>query len=435
MLSSMKIYPLLCVLAAAFISISASPIHVEVSAKTGVLINTETGAVLWQKNAHSPVYPSSTTKVFTALYALAKKGHALDEMITASYDAVCYVPPSARRVENSRHPPYRLEFGGTHMGLVTGETFPLRVLMYGLMLSSGNDAANVIAQHVSGSIPAFMDELNQFVREKGCLNTVLNAPHGLPHDNHITTAYDLAIATREALKIPFFREVIKTRQCVRPKSNKQPESMLYQHNALVKQGRFYYPKAIGGKTGYTLKGGYSLVTAAEDTERKLIVVLMGCEKIEQRYRDAIALFEAGFNEKKVSRTLFSKGFDLFTYPVEGANAPLQAYISDDIVLHYYPSEEPAFKTTVSWLVPPLPISAGQKVGDLQVFSQEGKILTSSPIFAAKSVEGTFRHQVNLAWQKVKRGMWDNVTLVMVLLGIIVLVGTVYYSHRSTKKLS
>jgi serine-type D-Ala-D-Ala carboxypeptidase (penicillin-binding protein 5/6) len=422
----------LCFWACPFFLEGASPIKVEVSAKGAILMNSETGAVLWEKNAHTPMYPASTTKMFTALYALEKKGHALDEMVTASSEAVYCVAPQIRRASNGQHPPYRLEFGGTHMGIKAGETLPLRTLLYGLMLNSGNDAANVIAQHVSGNISVFMEELNRFVRAKGCRNTILYTPHGLPHEEHKTTAYDMALLAKEALKNPTFREVVKATQFTRPETNKQLESTLFQHNALVKPGKFYYPKAIGIKTGYTISGGYTIVAAAEDTDRKLIAVLLGCEKIEQRYKDAIALFEAGFNEKKISRTLFSKGFDLFTYPIEGAKAPLQGYLSQDVILHYYPSEEPTFKTSIAWLVPELPILSGHKVGEMQILSSQGKMLTSAPIFAVKDVESTFGHQVHLVWKKIKMGLWNHVTWVMAALGGILIISTFYYSHRRSK---
>src|SRR5580700_845367 len=249
-----------------------SPLKVEVSAKGAILMNTETGKILWEKNAKEQFYPASTTKIITALYALEKKAAALDEFVLASYDAVAVVHPNIRRASLGGHPPYRLEFGGSHMGIKAGEILPLRALIYGLMLASGNDAANVIAEYVSRDIPTFIEELNRFVRGKGCLNTTLYAPHGLSHPKHRTTAYDLAIVAREALKNPFFREVVKTAQYSRPQTNKQGESILYQHNALVKPGRFYYQKAIGIKTGYTLGSGYTLVAAAEDERRKLIAV-------------------------------------------------------------------------------------------------------------------------------------------------------------------
>ncbi len=414
-------------------SLQASPLKVEVFAKGAILMNAETGAVLWEKNGRHPFYPASTTKMITGLYALERKGAVLDELVTATQEALLAVPPAFRRATDGDHPPYRLEFGGTHMGIKVGETLPFRTLIYGLMLASGNDAANVIAQHISGDVPTFMEELNRFVREKGCLHTVLYTPHGLPHPEHKTTAYDLGILAREALKNPFFREVMKKTQYPRPQTNKQPESTLYQHNALLKPGRFFYSKAIGIKTGYTQSAGYTLVAAAEDERRKLIAVILGCEKIEQRYKDAIALFEAGFNEEKVSRTLFSKGFDLFSHPVAGGKIPLQAFLSQDIVLEYFPSEEPIFKTAVLWHVPPLPIQAGQKVAEMQILSLENKLLSSASLFAVRAIEPTFRYQVCLVWTKVKKGVGDNVALVMAGGGILILAGTFYYAKKYSKE--
>ncbi len=409
---------------------SFSSIKVDVSAQSAILMNAETGAVLFEKNAHTPMYPASTTKVFTAVYALQKKGHALDEMVTASHDAVVCVHPHIRRAS---HPAYRLEFGGTHMGIKVGEVLPFRTLIYGLMLNSGNDAANVIAEHVSGDIPTFISELNQFIKEKGCAKTTLFTPHGLPHEEHKSTAYDLAILAKEALGIPFLREVMRTNECVRPETNKQPQSVLRQHNALVKPGKFYYPKAVGLKTGYTIGAGYTLVAAAEDQERKLIAVVLGCEKIEDRYRDAIALFEAGFHEKKASRTLFSKGFDVFAKAVEGGKAPLQAYLPQDLVLEYFPSEEPAFKTAILWQTGPLPIAADQKVGEMQVLSLSGKVLKAAPLYASKTVESTWQHEAQLAWKKVKKGLWGYTAAVMTVIGVLILSFSFYFARHRKRR--
>ncbi len=413
--------------------IASSPLKVEVSAKAAILMNAETGAVLWEKNASSQVFPASTTKVFTALYAIEKMGHALDEMVEASHNAVCSVPVHVRRAIHGGHPPYRLEFGGTHMGLKVGEMLPLRALFYGLMLCSGNDAANVIAESASGNIPQFMEELNHFVRAKGCKNTLLRNPHGLYHAEHRTTAYDLAIFSREFLKNSFLREVVKATRYVRPQTNKQSESVIPQYNALLKPGKFYYPKAMGIKTGYIAAAGFTLVSAAEDENRKLIAVILGCEKIEQRYSDAIALFEAGFNEKKVSRTLFSKGYDLFSCPIEGGKTPLQAHFTDNVILEYYPSEEPAFKTAVQWHPLTLPIHPGALVAHMQITTQEGRIMKSAPLYAVKAVEGTMLYQANTAWKRVKRGLNNNLTLMMASIGLLILGASYYYTHRPRKR--
>jgi D-alanyl-D-alanine carboxypeptidase (penicillin-binding protein 5/6) len=244
----------------------------------------------------------------------------------------------------------------------------------------------------------------------------------------------LALLGKEFIKNRLLREIVKTTEYTRPSTNMQLESSLSQHNALVKPGnKFYYPKALGIKTGYTIAGGYSIVSAAEDENRKLIAVVLGCEKIEQRYKDAIALFEAGFNEKKVSRMLFSKGFDLFNNQIEGGNTPLQAYLAEDIVLQYYPSEEPVFKTTVFWQTPELPIALGQKVGEMRAYSVDGMVLASAPLYAVRAVEATLLYRADLAWKKAKRSLWDNVTLIMATGGILILASTFYYAQRKHKK--
>lgn len=411
----------------------ATPLKVEVCAKGAVLMNGETGAILFEKNGDVPMCPASTTKLITALYVLEKKGDALDEMITASSEAVYTVAPHIRRAENGVHAPYRLEFGGTHMGIKAGETLSLRTLFYGLMLCSANDAANVMGEYVSGSISKFMEELNAYVRKKGCQNTVLYSPHGLPHKDHKTTPHDMALIVREAMRYPFLREIAKTVSFPRPATNKQPESILLQHNHLVKPGKFYYPKAIGFKTGYTIEAGYTLVAAAEDSSRQLVAVIFNTEKLEQRYKDAIALFEAGFNEKKGKRVLFSKGFDLFHRTIEGGKIPLQAYLAEDMVLEYYPSEEPTFKTKIIWEECVLPLALDQVVGRVQIESLEGKILATAPLFTAKAVGATFSYQMTLAWKKVKRGLWDHIALVMGAGGILILASTFYYSKKRSKR--
>ncbi len=410
-----------------------SPLKIEVSAKAAVLLNAETGAILYEKNAHQPMYPASITKISTALYALEKKGHALDEAAMASVDAVSAVHPHVRRANNSKHPPYRLEFGGSHMGIKIGEVLSFKALLYGLMLSSGNDAANVIAEHVSGSVGQFMKELNAFVRSKGCVNTVLYAPHGLPHDDHKTTAYDMALLAKEALKIPLFREIVKTVSYTRPATNMQPESLLHQHNALVKPGtKFYYPKAIGIKTGYTIAAGYTIIAAAEDSERKLIAVLLGCEKLDQRYRDAIALFEMAFNEKKASKDAFLQRFRLFFYSDLWWENLLQAGLLTDLIVEYYPSDGQVMHSKVFWEDKPLPIRKNEKVGEVHIFSDLGQIVARTSLFALSDVDPTFKHLLRLKYQAGKQMLNEHHSYVLAFLGCALL-GSAFALHGRRKK--
>lgn len=374
--------------------IFSTQLKCEVSAPSAILINADTGAVLFEKNAYKQTYPASTTKIATALYALYSKGSFLDEIVTASHESVAAVSPVQRR-SSGKHPSHRLEFGGSHMNLKVGEALPLKSLLYGLLVCSGNDAANAISMHVSGSVPTFMADLNRYLKSIGCKNTHFTNPHGLPDPFHVTTAYDLALMTSHALRFPIFKQIVKTTRYTRPKSNKQDETSLFQSNALLKPGKFYYPHAIGVKTGYTASAGSNLVAAAENEGRRVIAVALNCEDSGQRYRSCIAMFEAAFNEQKMDRKLFAKETDTFRKQVLGGKVPLQAHLLNDVIIDYYPSEEPSLQAGLIWYDMTLPIRNGDIVGEIKITSLEGKILRVDPIFAKDEVLPTVSHQTRL----------------------------------------
>lgn len=374
-------------------SLQARPLKCDVPAPSAILINADTGAVLYEKNARTPTFPASTTKVATALYFLYRRGEGnLDQTIKASYDAVCAVSPSVRR-NSGKHPSYRLEFGGTHMSLKAGEVLSLRTLLYGLMLCSGNDAANALAEYTSGSVPKFVEEMNQFLKAIGCLSTNFTNPHGLPDPRHITSAYDLARMTYYAMKYPIFREVVKTTRYTRPRTNKLEESYIVQFNALLKPGKYYYPYAIGVKTGYTEAAGKNLVAAAEKDGRRVIAVVLNCEEMSQRYRSCIALFEAAFNEPKVERKLFSQQHDYFTLNLKGAKEPIEAMLLNDVIVEYYPSEESQLQAKLDWIPTNLPIASGQRVGELQILDEKGMIVLRESLVAKRDITPTLSYQI------------------------------------------
>lgn len=409
-----------------------SPLKVSISAKNAVLMNAQTGAILYEKRGKEPSYPASTTKLITALYALEKKGSDLDVMIRVSPDAVATVSKTVRRTKG--HPPYRLEFGGTHMSLQKGEELSLKTLLYGLMLASANDAANVIAEYVSGSCENFMQELNAYVRSKGCLNTTLYNPHGLPHPDHKTTAYDLAKLMQAALQVPDLLTLMRTIHYTRPAYGIIPESSMVQHNALIKPGKFYHPKVLGGKTGYTEWGGYTLVAAAEDADRKLIVALLGCDKIENRYRDAIALFDAAFHEKKVERVLLSSAFETFQTELPGAKNTIEAHLENDLKLAYYPSEEPEVSIQVSWNPLSLPIEKGTAVGHVSILSQSKTLLARESLLATKRVESTWSHTFYQSFKAMGETTKRNRPIIFALIGTL-LITTTFYLYSFRRKVS
>jgi D-alanyl-D-alanine carboxypeptidase (penicillin-binding protein 5/6) len=408
--------------------LGAKPLKVEISAPAAILMNAETGTILYAKNIHEKQYPASITKIGTALYVLDKKGQNLNQLLEASTHALKTVPAYLRQAHGSKHPSHTLEHDGTAMGLRPGERLPLHSYLYGLLLSSGNDAANVLAEYTSGSIDQFVNELNQYLQSHGIQETHFSNPHGLHHHEHWTTAYDMALMTRLALKHETFREIVKTTRYQLPQSNKQPMRYLSQHNRLLKPGPYFYPKAIGVKTGYVAKAGHTMVGAAVHEGRTLIVVLFNCAESSHRFRDSIKLFEAAFKEKLLSRVLFAKESDSFTLAVRGAKVPLDAVLKEDLVLSYYPAEEPAFRAEIAWNPSKLPIKSQEIVGSLRLIGGEGQVLKELPLFAA--------HDVHQKWWSVIGSLFQNhrsLFLAMFLGGQIVLF--LFYFLRKNQKVS
>ncbi len=370
----------------------AEPLRCEIMAPIAILINAENGKVLFEKNGSQVCHPASMTKLATAFYAMHKNGKDLDKVITASSDAVGTVSSYLRR-NSGKHPSYRLEFGGKHVGIKAGEQLDLKTLLYAVMVASGNDASNVLAESISGSVSCFMEELNLFLRAIGCKHTYFTNPHGLPDRKHVTTAYDLALMARFARKNPIFKEIVMTTRYERPQTNKQGSSWLIQTNGLLKPGKYYYPYATGIKTGYTEQAGFNLVASAQKGDRDLIAVICNCNEISKRYRTAVQLFEAAFNEPKQIRKLLSQEYDLFHKQLEGAKETLHAILETDLAVSFYPSEEREFHPEVQWYSLKLPIKEKDKVGCVQLFDQEGKWEKTVPLLAMKNVDPTFMYRV------------------------------------------
>ncbi len=362
-------------------------LQVEVSARSAILMNADTGAILFEKQAYLPAYPASTTKIGTALFALDGKGADISQSVFVSEEAL--------RMKHSSLgscPPHWLETDGTMMGLRKGEILSLEALLHGMMMVSGNDAANAIAETLSGSIPAFMNEMNGYLSSLGCQKTLYRNPHGLHHPEHVTTAYDLALMMKRGLTIPTFRELISKISYFRPKSNKSPKAEIVTFNQLMKPGKHHYPKTIGGKTGYHSQSMATLTAAAHHQGRTLIAVVLGCSKVS-RYDDAKRLFEAAFQEQLVHRELVPP-HQLFSHEIEGAEASLVAYLSKPANLSYFPSEEPHCRAFIHWAELEFPIRKGQVVGELQVIDQAGQIVLKTSLLAKEELKGTWLTRIS-----------------------------------------
>lgn len=376
------------------IALSAKPLQIEVQAKSAILMNADSGAILFEKNVHSQAFPASTTKIATAIYVL-ENADDLSRMVTVSGESMKFKPAKG---DWSSIPSYWHEWDGTKMGIQRGEVLSMEALLHGLMMVSGNDAANVLAETISGTIPRFMDELNKYISSLGCKATFFNNPHGLHHQEHVTTAYDMALITQRALKHPKFREIVSRLDYLLPKTNKRPESVIHQRNGLLKPGgRFFYSKAIGVKTGFHSNAQNTLVAAASDQGRMLIAILFGCDTRDCRYFDAKKLFETAFAETKMKRIYFDRGA-AYQKQIEGAKQPLVAYLASQAAVEFYPAEEPKIKAYIFWEVPAFPIAKEQKVGEMRFLDESGKIVTNVPMLAKEEVKSTVFFALREKWR-------------------------------------
>ena len=239
----------------------------QVGAEAAVLMMANTKQVLFDKNSNGIMYPASTTKIMTLITAIEK----------GKPNSIVTVSPSAACVE------------GSSLELKAGEKLSLNNAMYGMMLVSGNDSAEAIAEHVAGSIPLFVNMMNTNALKIGAKNTRFSNPHGLPDPvNHYTTAYDLALITDYAMQNTDFAKIVATRE-YNVKFINGKTTHVSNTNKLLKT----YPGANGGKTGYTDAAGECLVATAKRGNVQLIAVILNSET---RWDDASKLLDFGFQQ-------------------------------------------------------------------------------------------------------------------------------------------
>lgn len=248
-----------------------------IESEAAVLMDARTGQILFEKNMHERLYPASITKIMTVL--LGVENADLDETVTMSHDAV-----------------FSIELGASHIALDEGEQISMEQALMAAMLPSANEACNGIAEHISGSVTAFVELMNKRAVEAGALNTTFANANGLSDPRHLTTAYDMAMITQAAVQNPQFRRIFGTSHYVIAPTNKQVETRyLWAEHKMFGSGRYEYDGVIGGKTGYTRASGNTLVTLAQRGERELIVVAI--RSLNQAvYTDTAALLDYGFNQ-------------------------------------------------------------------------------------------------------------------------------------------
>lgn len=339
---------LICFLAPTVSALNAD----SVSAECAVLISAQTGEVLFDKNANKQHSMASTTKIMTALLTI-ESGLTQHE-ITVTDDM--------------------LSVEGTSMGLLPGDSVSLGELVYGMMLPSGNDAANVAAVYLGGSVEGFAGMMNERALEIGMKNTNFVTPSGLDSENHYSTAYDMALLGREAVKNPLFLSVCSSKKKTLTYGNPPYSRTLYNHNRLLD----YYDYALGIKTGFTKKSGRCLVSYAKKDGVGLVAVTLNAP---DDWNDHKTMLNYGFETVKVK---LIKPDVPSTVKVVGSDVgEIQTSVSD-LVLQT--AGEPVTEQRVyikKFLY--APVKEGDIIGICELYS-DGELIDTQNITAACNAE-------------------------------------------------
>ena len=353
-----------------------------IGSEAAILIDEKTGRVLYEKHANQRMNPASLTKIATAIYAIEKG--KLDDIVTVS--------KHAREVD------------GTRVYLEVGEKVPLRKLIQGLLINSGNDAAIAIAEHLEGTEGNFARKLNTYLKEVGVQNTNFVNPHGLYSRNHKTTASDLSKITQYAMKNEVFREIFATKEL--KWDGESWDTTIYSHHKLMRE--IPYEGITGGKTGYVNQSGITLITTATRGELSVIAVTLKAVNEESAYEDTITLLDYAFANFKVNN--INKG--------EIYNINNNQYKTDE-TLNYTISKNEEIKKEIS------------KEGLLEIRNLDQELIAS---FQLKKVveqreKGEIYKEIETESNK------DNNSIKYILSGLCIFLFCIFYFSTATKYIS
>lgn len=364
----------------------------EISSRTALVLDKNSGMVFYSKNADQKVYPASTTKIMTVLLAV----EAIENGQVSIYD----------EVTASQNMSYDLISDGSSAGIVTGETMTLENLLYCAMVSSANEACNVIAEYIGGTSSGFIDMMNARAAALGCTNTHFSNTHGLPDENHYTTANDYALIVEEAVSHDLFMDFCNVPSVTIPATNMSGERSLNNSNALICDksiygGKYLYPYAAGIKTGFTSDAGYCLVSTAANNDIDLIALVFGGQSYSAEdgstgytnFEDSIKLYDWVFNNFSYQEILSSVSNVAQVDVSMGSDADhvnlrpdmsITALLPNDTDLSSFDrkitifSQEEGRELTA-------PISAGETLGEI-VLSKDNVTYGKAKLVAASTIE-------------------------------------------------
>lgn len=337
---------ILCICKSFVFSDSKTKLFLNIDTPAAVVIDNDSGRILYDKNAQEKRPMASLTKVMTSIMLV--ENCSMDEMIE--------VPQKAAVL------------GGSTVGLKKGDMISARSLLYGMLLPSGNDCAYTVGEHIGGSIENFAVMMTKKAHEIGALNTSFANPHGLDDPNHYTTAYDMALITRYALKNKYINEVVKTRS--ETINFGSFSKLLNNTNALLRN----YEYADGVKTGFTNGANRCLIASATKDECRYIVVILGAQTTKVRFNDAKVLLEECFNRYKKTDVSKLLNFYINIPVIKGNIQNYERNVNDKLLIPLTQEEYEKIyikQNLTSNIIPPM--KQGDKLGNVEAYIGDEKI--------------------------------------------------------------
>ncbi len=402
------------ILMLSFFANAIEPITVD--AESALLIEPESGQILYEKNPDEKRYPASITKLMTAL--IVAEENDLSATVTANKTAF-----------------EGLSAAGSTLGIKPGEEMSVDNLLICLLVASANESANILAEHNAGSVSAFVEKMNARAEALGCKNTHFANAHGLHDEDHYTCASDVILIAKAAMAIPRLREIVAMQRATIPPTNIGEEKYFFSTNSMLspfKERTYLYKYTTGIKTGHTTPAGLCLVASATKGENSLLSVVLGAKYGEKKEKghfiETTKLFKWGFENFK-SKTVLAKTTPITELQVRLAwdRDHLIATSKNDFIC-LVPTDYDEEKLEVKHDLPTsidAPIEKGQKLGTATLI-YDGKELGTTEIVAADSVR---RSIILFVWDFLTRMLGTTVAKIVLILIAAFIVFYLFYVVR------
>ena len=382
------------------------------------LVDEDSGHVYYEQYSDRKVYPASLTKIMTAMLAIeaVERGEvSLDDPVTAlpGYD-------------------FDMEEDGSTSGILEGETMRLEELLYCTLMASANEACNIVAMYICGSVDAFVARMNERAQELGCTDTHFANTHGLPNEQHYTTAHDMSLIARQAMTYDTFVTICDTAEHTVPATNLSTARALTNTNGLISGESIYkgylYEPAVGIKTGHTNAAGYCLISSAEKDGIRLLCVVMGGVMTEavngnndySNFSDTIALYNWVFGNYS-RQEIVSADTPVYEIPVKlGSDADSVALRAQTAVSAVLPNDADLTKIEKKITIYgedgscEAPISEGQVLGEMTILL-DGVEYGTTYLAANRSVDLSYFQSMGAAVRRTLDNTWVRVILAVIVL--------------------